>query len=968
MKKFICYLLGATALMLTSCQLMEESFTTCLTAYMESPAVSKTSLSPVGDQMYNVLWSEGDKIGVYIDDNTDPSTFTLVSGAGSGFAIFNGDGSGSSYLAFYPESMLAFRSGNIINITVPEEQAYAPDTFDAGTFPMVAVSDSPELSFYNLSSIIRISLTGTETVSKIVFRPNDPAVKVSGAASVDVSDPGNPVITMAEDACDSLILNTGGVQLSGRATDFYLVLPPQTYTGGFTVRVYSGDDYIEKSYQSDITLRRSSLRRASVFSYGENLTVNKYLTFTSEGETTVRLDNAGANAPLLYYSTDAENWTQWDYSDLTFTSESPLYICGDNPDGLNSYYKYSRFIASGSLFGISGDIMSLLDCVNDMDVIPNDYCFHMLFLDCWMLKSAPDLSATTLTPFCYQEMFKRCLNLVSAPALPATTLAMYCYSDMFRDCESLTTASEMSATTLADLCCGSMYSGCTSLTEVPALPATTLAPYCYSNMFSGCTSLTATPALPATELDRFCYYEMFNGCTSLATVQETLPATTLAESCYDTMFSGCESLTAAPALPATTLAPACYYSMFYGCTSLVSAPELSAPTLDTYCYASMFYGCSSLNYVECYATDIDYTEAVSYWLYGVADTGTFVKAGSMEDWPAGDSGIPEGWTVQSDGAMPISASKYLTFTSEGTTTISLENIGGNRPLLYYSTDATSWTEWDYSELSFSDGAPLYICGSNSEGFSHGYIKFSKFAASGDDFSISGDIMSLIDRDLDVYDIPCDYCFVFLFQGCRGLIAAPELPATSLTEYCYSNMFSGCTGLSSAPALPATTIANYCYQGMFSGCTGLTAAPALPATTLGTACYYAMFSGCTSLATAPVLPATALTESCYMEMFRGCTSLTSAPEIAAATMAINSCESMFNGCTSLSYVKCLATDIGAAYCVEDWLKDVADSGTFVKAASMESWPTGPSGIPDWWDVVNDGDSPSGENEGTDDEDW
>jgi hypothetical protein len=61
--------------------------------------------------------------------------------------------------------------------------------------------------------------------------------------------------------------------------------------------------------------------------------------------------------------------------------------------------------------------------------------------------------------------------------------------------------------------------------------------------------------------------------------------------------------------------------------------------------------------------------------------------------------------------------------------------------------------------------------------------------------------------------------------------------------------------------------------------------------------------------------------------------------------------MFNGCTNLNYVKCLATDISATSCTNSWLNNVASEGTFVKAASMENWTTGTSGIPEGW-TIND----------------
>lgn len=114
------------------------------------------------------------------------------------------------------------------------------------------------------------------------------------------------------------------------------------------------------------------------------------------------------------------------------------------------------------------------------------------------------------------------------------------------------------------------------------------------------------------------------------------------------MFSGCTTVVSAEnlVLPATTLAVSCYQQMFYKCTSLTTAPELLATTLTDYCYNNMFYNCSSLNYVKCLATDISATNATTSWLFGVASSGTFVKASSMKDWPRTHSGIPSKWTVK----------------------------------------------------------------------------------------------------------------------------------------------------------------------------------------------------------------------------------------------------------------------------------------------------------------------------------
>ena len=119
-----------------------------------------------------------------------------------------------------------------------------------------------------------------------------------------------------------------------------------------------------------------------------------------------------------------------------------------------------------------------------------------------------------------------------------------------------------------------------------------------------------------------------------------------------------------------------------------------------------------------------------------------------------------------------------------------------------------------------------------------------------------------------------------------------------------------------------------YQGVFYQNTRLVSAEnlVLPVTTLAGNCYSSMFSGCTSLTTAPELPATTLTNNCYI--------------------------GMFSGCTNLNNIKMLATNISATNCLSNWVNNVASSGIFTKAAEMTTLPTGASGIPSGWTVVDD----------------
>ena len=192
----------------------------------------------------------------------------------------------------------------------------------------------------------------------------------------------------------------------------------------------------------------------------------------------------------------------------------------------------------------------------------------------------------------------------------------------------------------------------------------------------------------------------------------------------------------------------------------------------------------------------------------------------------------------------------------------------------------------------------------------------------------------------------EHCYQGMFSDCSSLIIAPELPATVLAYWCYGGMFENCSSLTSAPKLPATVLSPMCYKRMFANCANLIKTPELPAITLDAHCYNQMFSGCLKITEAPKLPATTLSSACYFEMFRECQLLETAPVLPAVQLVDSCYYGMFIDCSKLKYIKCLAKDISATRCVNQWVRDVATSGTFVKNENT-NWSTGIYGIPSNW---------------------
>ncbi len=263
------------ALGLCACQnLLEEDLLqdarmhpgeTILKATIESGSPTRTSLSSEGNGVNKVLWSEGDVIGVFVDDAADASVFRLVDGAGTRNGIFSGSGQGSRYVAAYPYGQIKSLEGDVLTLELPVEQESADGNVGSGSLPMVAVGVSTDLSFRNVASVLKLSLKGHQLVTRLVFRPKDPSIKVSGPMSVSLARPDDPVVTMSPDGVDSVAVNVGGVLLDkDKETVFYIGLPAQTYQGGFTVRIYTSTGYMDKTYGADFTMERSKVHAAGV--------------------------------------------------------------------------------------------------------------------------------------------------------------------------------------------------------------------------------------------------------------------------------------------------------------------------------------------------------------------------------------------------------------------------------------------------------------------------------------------------------------------------------------------------------------------------------------------------------------------------------------------------------------------------------------------------------------------------------
>ena len=99
-----------------------------------------------------------------------------------------------------------------------------------------------------------------------------------------------------------------------------------------------------------------------------------------------------------------------------------------------------------------------------------------------------------------------------------------------------------------------------------------------------------------------------------------------------------------------------------------------------------------------------------------------------------------------------------------------------------------------------------------------------------------------------------------------------------------------------------------------------------------------------------LPAMHLGSNCYNSMFRNIGTLTKISYMAQPETCGNNCyQNMFNGCNNLTEVLCLLKVADNTQYTNNWLNNVANTGTFTKRYEAQ-WSTGSSGIPAGWTVI------------------
>ena len=243
MKKL--YILMAAALMglVSGCAVDDPSFN-----LLEENGIPMTFVATCGaDQAgtkttYNesdgkVYWSVGDQIGVYYGTSR-VSRFTSEATEPSRTATFTGSLSytsvaGSYFWAVSPYSAADYLGSDntSVKIRMPSTQTVGTSTFCPDAALMVARSSDQNLSFKNVYTGLRFTLSH-EGIKSIVFKSNG-SQRIAGNADVSLDDTGTPVLSSPTGGNQIELIPASGAFETGKY--YYLLFFPATLEQGFTL-------------------------------------------------------------------------------------------------------------------------------------------------------------------------------------------------------------------------------------------------------------------------------------------------------------------------------------------------------------------------------------------------------------------------------------------------------------------------------------------------------------------------------------------------------------------------------------------------------------------------------------------------------------------------------------------------------------------------------------------------------------
>ena len=248
----------------------DESVWISVRAKTDSPE-AKTSLS--GSE---VLWSSNDEVAIF-STGGGKGILKLQSGEGTTSAMFEGTAQGSMtpFFCFYPAANAISKASGNVNFSVPQVQTGKEGGFAEGMNPALAVLPSleSEALFYNLSGMLMLTLTGSQTIYRIKLVSLNPDDQLWGnvAAVINNNKEVSEWALNYSGGDNILYLDfPEGLALTAEAKNVFFTVPAGALSSGFRIVVYDKYQAVDEFLTfKDYTIKRSEVQPMAAVPIGK---------------------------------------------------------------------------------------------------------------------------------------------------------------------------------------------------------------------------------------------------------------------------------------------------------------------------------------------------------------------------------------------------------------------------------------------------------------------------------------------------------------------------------------------------------------------------------------------------------------------------------------------------------------------------------------------------------------------------
>lgn len=343
--------------------------------YAEIDDATTRTYVEAGNQL---RWSEGDEISYFptiscniqyrFDGQTGDNggSFTMVNAD----KLYTGNELENTY-ALYPYNAYSRISDEgVIYYTLPSVQKYAKNSFGLGANAMVAVTNDNILRFKNLCGYIKIKCYGDDIeVASITLEGNNNE-NLAGYAHITATLDNDPVLNITKNEVKSITLQCDSPVTVGNskenATEFWFVVPSQTFENGITVKITLADDNettIVQSTDNPVVVDRNTIQPMSAFEVinanAEPKPANNQIWYTSHTDKMIEITSSQLkiNSGITVTSHTYENGkgvitydgdittVSWDNGSLKSV------ILPKSVTSTKAYYPFGTYIESITFYG-----------------------------------------------------------------------------------------------------------------------------------------------------------------------------------------------------------------------------------------------------------------------------------------------------------------------------------------------------------------------------------------------------------------------------------------------------------------------------------------------------------------------------------------------------------------------------------------------------------------------------------------